>query len=155
MIERASVERERAERREAFSSARKWVWLFLVCNAVALGSVVLVALLAGPPSAFMWVRAVILVAASPFLLWMARRAGESSVSAVARLRTVSTVLPIAVIVIDFIPGVAPVWYGVTQGIGALALVPVAVIAWRWTRRSAPREGRGTMEGTDGDPGGWH
>lgn len=134
MIEQTVSESGRGERREAFQVAGKCVGLFLVCNAVALGSVMIVALTGGAPSTFMWVRAVILVAASPLLLWMARAAGERSVSMVARLRTVSTTLPIAVIVIDFIPGIAPVWYGVMQGFGALALAPVAVISWRWFRR---------------------
>lgn len=138
MAERTISERGKTERREAFQLASKCVWLFLVCNVIVLGSVVAVMFIGESPSTFMWVRAVILVAASPLLLWMARRAGEGATSMVARLRVVSTVLPIAVIVIDFIPGVAPLWYGVLQGIGALALIPVAVVTWQWNRHPIGR-----------------
>lgn len=134
MVEQLSGAQDRVALREAFELARKCIWIFLVCNAIALASVVIVTFLGEGTSMFMWVRALILVAVSPFLLWVARRAGAGSVGMVGRLRVVSTVLPVAVIVIDFLPGIAPVWYGVIQGLGALALIPVAVISWRWARR---------------------
>lgn len=124
-----------SERAASFELAFKWVWIFGVWNAVVLGTVIASALTGGAPSIFMAVRAVILLTASPFLLWLTRRAGRGSDSALDRLRVVSRILPIAVIVVDFIPGVAPVWYAVLQGIGALAMVPVAVICWRWSRRA--------------------
>ncbi|MFD5089758.1 hypothetical protein ACFWMR_04105 [Amycolatopsis thailandensis] len=120
--------------REEFELARKCIWIFLVFNTIALASVVGVTLLGEGASTFMWVRALILVAVSPFLLWVARSAGAGSAGMVGRLRVVSTVLPVAVVVVDFIPGIAPVWYGVIQGLGALALIPVAVVSRRWARR---------------------
>lgn len=123
-------------RLEAFRLASKCIWIFLIANAVALATVVLMAILGTAPSTFMWVRALILVAASPALLWMARRAGAGDDSLASRLTLIAVALPVAVIAIDFIPGVAPMWYGVMQGLGALILIPVAVIGRRWSGRSA-------------------
>lgn len=123
-------------RLEAFRLAWKCIWIFLVVNAIALATVLLMAVLGTAPSTFMWVRALILVAASPLLLWMARRAGAGDDSLAGRLTLIAIVLPVAVIAIDFIPGVAPMWYGVMQGLGALILIPVAVIGRRWSGRSS-------------------
>lgn len=131
MIRQEQNDRQTSERLEAFGTAYKCIWIFAVCNAIALATVITTAVLGGTPSTFMWVRAIVLVAASPVLLWMARRSGRGSVLIIRRLTLVGVILPIAVIAIDFIPGVAPVWYGVMQGIGALMLVPVAAIGRRW------------------------
>lgn len=122
------------EQGESFGLAFKWIWIFGVWNVVVLIAVIASAMTGGGTSTFMWVRAVILLAVALFLLWLAAQAGRGSVSAAGRLRIVSTVLPIAVVVVDIIPGVAPTWYAALQGAGALALVPVAIIAWReWQR----------------------
>lgn len=75
----------------------------------------------------------ILLALAPFLLWLVGRAGRGSGLAITRLRVISSILPIAIVVVDFIPGVAPTWYAVLQGVGALVLLPVAVITWRVSR----------------------
>lgn len=134
MVKQSIGARDPLALRDDFELAWKCVGIFAACNAIALASVVGVAALGEGASTFMWVRAIILVAASPLLLWIVRRAGSGSVAMVERMRLVSTVLPVAVIVVDVLPGVAPAWYGVIQGLGALALVPVAAISWRWTRR---------------------
>lgn len=137
MSEQTSSNRqELTQRRVAFELVYKYTWIYLVCNASALATVVLVAYLGLTPSAFMWVRAIVLVAAAPVLLWMTKRAGEDSDGMIGKLRTVSTVLPIAVIAIDFIPGIAPTWYAVMQSLGAVALIPGAVISRRWLRHLA-------------------
>ncbi|QGN32557.1 hypothetical protein [Microlunatus sp. Gsoil 973] len=133
---RGQTEGQRSGRSEAFGTAYKCIWIFAVCNAIALATVITTALAGGRPSTFMWVRAAILVAVSPVLLWMARRAGRGDASITRRLTLIAVVLPIAVIVIDFIPGVAPIWYGAMQGIGALLLIPVAVIGRRWSQTTA-------------------
>lgn len=132
MTEQLHSMRQPTDRSEAFRLAFKCVWIYMVINLAALATVVLTLFLGDAPSTFMWVRAIILVAASPFLLSMTRMAGEGNDSIARRLKIVTTVLPIAVIMIDFIPGVAPVWYGAMQGLGALMLIPVAVICRRWT-----------------------
>jgi len=133
----ASGEKARQEHPEPFRTAFACIWMFLVCNAIVLGTLVAITVLGGAPSVFMWVRAVILLAVSPVLMRTARRAGAGAETMARRLRVVSTVLPVAVVAVDLVPGVAPIWYAAMQGVAALALVPVAVMSWR---RAAGRAG---------------
>jgi hypothetical protein len=115
--------------------AAKWARVFGAWNTVVLVIVIASAIAGAAPSAFMWVRAGILVAAAPVLVRLARKASRAGGTALERLRATAGILPVAVIAVDAIPGVAPLWYAVLQGIGALLLVPVAVIAWRAARES--------------------
>lgn len=131
MVERTQLRRGPSGRIEVFQLASKCIWIFLVASVITLATVIGTAVLGGRPSIFMWVRAVILIAVAPLLLRLASRAAAGSDAAVGRLTFIATVLPIAVIVVDFIPGVAPTWYGVIQGLGALMLVPVALFRRRW------------------------
>jgi hypothetical protein len=56
------------------------------------------------------------------------------------LRVVTAVLPIAIVVVDLIPGVCPGWYAAMQAASAVPLVAVAVIARRRAPRTAFPEG---------------
>ncbi|MEV0971545.1 hypothetical protein [Microtetraspora glauca] len=48
------------------------------------------------------------------------------------MRTLSTIMPVAITGVDLIPGLYPEWYAVLQGLSALPLIGVAFI----TRGSA-------------------
>ncbi|AYG05352.1 hypothetical protein D7I44_09515 [Gryllotalpicola protaetiae] len=126
---------------ELLEAVRKCTWIYGVTNAVVVATVIGSAVLGGSPSAFMWVRALILLAVAPLLLWFVRRAARGNREALGRIRIMATVLPIAIIVVDLIPGVCPAWYAALQGIGAIALVPVAVIAWRVASHSSRPAGQ--------------
>lgn len=118
----------------AFELARKCVGIFAVANASVLGTLVVSAQAGGTANTFMWVRAVILLGVAGMLSWLVRRAGRGDLSALGRLRVVSTALSIAIPAIDLIPGVCPTWYAGMEGVGALALVGLTVIAWRVAQR---------------------
>ncbi|MFF4989167.1 hypothetical protein ACFY19_18400 [Streptosporangium saharense] len=117
-----------------FVTVKKCVVLFGAVGAIVLGTVAVMALTGHEASAFMWIRAGILLAVAPVIYRMAVRASEGSYKALDRVRTLSTILPIAIIGVDLIPGLCPAWYAVLQGLSALALVGVAFI----TRGSAMR-----------------
>lgn len=117
---------------ELFETAKKCIGIFSVVCVIVLSTVIVDAVLHGPVSTFMWVRSGILLAVAPLLHRLAVRASQGSRPSLDRLRTVTTVLPIAIVVIDLIPGVCPGWYAALQGISALSLIAVAVI----TRRRA-------------------
>ncbi|MEU1736014.1 hypothetical protein [Streptosporangium sp. NPDC020145] len=116
-----------ARAQEAFAAARKYVLLFGAISAVVLGTVAVMALIGGEATSFMWVRAVVMLAIAPMLHRMVVRAEEGSAKAFDRVRTLSVVMPIAIIGVDLIPGLCPAWYAVLQGLSGLALVAVAVI----------------------------
>ncbi|MEU1390438.1 MULTISPECIES: hypothetical protein [unclassified Nonomuraea] len=123
-----------ARTQEAFAMVRKCVTLFGAVGVIVLGVVAVMAFTGGEASAFMWIRGAVLVAAAPLIHRMTVRAAEGSYKAFDRVRTLSTVLPIAIIGVDLIPGLCPAWYAVLQGLSASALAGVAVI----TRGSALR-----------------
>ncbi|RKT16676.1 hypothetical protein BX285_1023 [Streptomyces sp. 1114.5] len=122
--------------RDGFTTVKKCILLFGAAGAVVLGTVAVMAATGHEASSFMWFRGAILLALTPLLHRMAGRAAGGSYRDFDRLRTVSTIMPIALIGVDLIPGLCPPWYAVLQGLSALALVAVAVL----TRTSAfPRQ----------------
>ncbi|MEU3569992.1 hypothetical protein AB0E96_16440 [Kitasatospora sp. NPDC036755] len=117
---------------DGFTAVKKCIVLFGAGGAVVLGTVAAVAATGHPTTPFMWIRGVIFLALAPFLHRKASDAAGGSRQAFDRLRTLSTVLPIAIVAVDGIPGLCPLWYAVLQGLSALALAAVAVL----TRTSA-------------------
>ncbi|WP_201776262.1 hypothetical protein [Streptacidiphilus melanogenes] len=127
---------DRSPEPAAFDTVKKCVALFGAVGAVVLATVAVMAATGHPATSFMWIRAAVLLAASPLLHRLADRASQGSASAFERLRTVATVLPVAVVGVDLIPGLCPAWYTVLQGLSALALAAVAVLTRRPALRTA-------------------
>ena len=74
---------------------------------------------------FMWIRGLLLPAAAVLLYRLSVAAAGGSGHSSARLRTLTRIMPIAVIVVDLIPGICPLWYA---GLQTLCMVPVIVAA---------------------------
>ena len=119
-----------------FELAKKLIVIYGVAGAILLGTLVVIAVAGGETTTFMWVRATILPALTPFLFRFAARAAQGRASFVPRLRSLTTVLPLAIIGVDLIPGVCPTWSAAMQSVTALALVPIAVLTRRHDIRSA-------------------
>ncbi|MFD8702197.1 hypothetical protein ACFV1W_06155 [Kitasatospora sp. NPDC059648] len=113
--------------RQAFSTAKKCITLFGAIGLITLATVAVMASTGHGTTPFMWIRGVVFPALAPVLLRLATRAAEGDYRAFDRIRTLSTVMPIAVIAVDLVPGICPAWYAVLQGLSALALLPVAVL----------------------------
>ncbi|MDQ0936666.1 hypothetical protein [Streptomyces turgidiscabies] len=122
--------------REAFETVKKCVKLFGAVCGIVLATTAVVAVLGGEVTAFMWVRGGILLAMAPVILRLTASAAQGSRSSFERVRILTTVLPIAIIVVDLIPGLCPGWYAAMQAIGALGLLGAAVITRRAPLRSA-------------------
>jgi hypothetical protein len=114
----------------AIDTVKKCTVIFGVASAIVLATVAAIALLHGSVSTFMWVRAGILLAATPVLYRLAVRASQGARKSFARLRVVTTVLPVAIVVVDLIPGVCPVWYAGMQAVSAVPLIGIAVVTRR-------------------------
>ena len=113
--------------REAFGMVRKCVTLYGMICAIILGTVTVATLTHHSVSSFMWIRGVILLAIAPLLYRMAVQAAQGVRRSYERLETVTAILPIAVIVVDLIPGVCPTWYAAMQAICVLPLIAVAIM----------------------------
>ncbi|MGW3039840.1 hypothetical protein ACWC9T_07245 [Kitasatospora sp. NPDC001159] len=111
----------------AFTMAKKCITLFGAVGVITLATVAVMASLGHETTPFMWIRGVIFPALAPVLLRVTARAENGSAKAFDRIRTVATVMPLAVIGVDLIPGICPAWYAVLQALSALALIPVAIL----------------------------
>ena len=76
-----------------------------------------------------WTHAVIVFAFATLFVGVARRAEKGSPRAYLRLRVISLVIPLVSVVLVAIPGL-PTWMKVEQGVSALALAAVALLARR-------------------------
>ncbi|MEV7196347.1 hypothetical protein AB0N81_31795 [Streptomyces sp. NPDC093510] len=119
-----------------FRTIRLLVILYGALSAVLLGTVAVLAATGHPANTFMWVRAVLLPVVAVVIHRMTVAASRGSRRAAERVRTLAVVMPIAVIGVDLIPGVCPLWYTVTQTVCMLPVIGIAFV----TRSTAPRPG---------------
>lgn len=112
--------------RKALDAARSATVLYGALSATALVAVAAVAACGQTVNTFMWVRAGLLPVVAFVLHRLAVAAAGDSRRAFERLRAVSAVMPVAIVGVDLIPGVCPLWYAAAQ---ALCVLPVVRIAF--------------------------
>jgi len=115
---------------EAFETVKKGVKLFGAVSGIVLATTAISAALGGDVTAFMWIRGAIMLVMAPVILRLVASAAQGSRSSFERVRILTTVLPIAIIVVDLIPGLCPVWYAAMQAIGALGLLGAGIVTRR-------------------------
>ncbi|MFB6614109.1 hypothetical protein ACFCV9_07815 [Streptomyces sp. NPDC056367] len=118
----------------SFASAQRSIGLYGALTAAALTAVVVVAACGHTVNGFMWVRAVL----PPLIILLIHRMTVSvaggSRRAFERLSGLTVVMPIAIIGVDFVPGVCPLWYALMQSVCMLPVIHLAFL----TRGSALR-----------------
>lgn len=116
--------------RRAFDTVKNCIVIFGVVSAVVLAAVAAIAFIGGWVTTFMWVRAGILLLITPVFYRLTVRASQGVRKNFDRLRLVTTILPVAIVVVDLIPGLCPAWYAGMQALSAVPLVAIAVIVRR-------------------------
>ncbi|WP_433384691.1 hypothetical protein ACQPZX_24255 [Actinoplanes sp. CA-142083] len=117
---------------------RNVVWLIGGYAAVSVLTLVTVILFrhdAAMVTSGVWVRGTIVAAASLLTLFFAVRARRGDRRMLLRLRIVTAIMLVAIVVIVALPGAFPVWFRLEQAICGLLLLPVVV---QVNRRSAVR-----------------
>lgn len=119
----------------AFTPARRAAFrpVLLLGGAFAAVSAVMIAFLGiasatgiGFESAI-WVRCSLVLASAVVVLAIAASASRGSRAAWVRLRIISPVIVVAVVVIVSIPGFLPDWVRIEQAVCGLLLLPVAIL----------------------------
>jgi uncharacterized membrane protein YfhO len=105
-----------------FSKVETSFKAYTVLSTIALVAVAALAINGHPINTFMWVRGVLLPVVAVLLYRMTR---TGSRRALDRVRTLTRIMPIAIVGVDLIPGVCPLWYAALQ---AVCMVPVIVAA---------------------------
>ncbi|HWD07117.1 MAG TPA: hypothetical protein VG674_32220 [Amycolatopsis sp.] len=112
--------------RAAFRTAKGLVAAYLTVSVLTVGAVVLLRDHPTLVTDAVWVRTVIVVASALLTLSFTVRAGRGSRRAYLRLRIVSAIMLVALVVIAALPGAFPVWLRIEQGACALLLLGVVL-----------------------------
>ena len=127
MFTRHLVTRQPASR-EPFRAIKG---LLLGYLGIGIAALVVVILLRNHPAEVnpaAWVRSIIVVATALILLSAAILADRGSRGAFWRLRIISIVTTVAIVVIVVLPGTFPVWLKVEQSVCGLLMLGVALLA---------------------------
>jgi len=123
--------------RQAFSKMKKFVIVYGALGLAVFTVVVLLSINGDKVSSFMWGRASGVFASAVVTYWLIGLAARGSRAAYIRVRIISVVVPIAIVVIDsIILGALPAWFIAMQVVGALVLLPTAFIINRSELRAA-------------------
>ncbi|MEV5709842.1 hypothetical protein [Actinoallomurus sp. NPDC052274] len=109
--------------------------LFVTVLVISITTLGVAAIIGG--SAAVWIRGTIVVVIAVLLIALARRSHHGSRAAYRRMRLMSTVAPVAIVVIVALPHDGfPAWMKVEQAVVGLLLAVVAVLVSRKAVRRA-------------------
>ncbi|WP_406642500.1 hypothetical protein [Amycolatopsis sp. WGS_07] len=116
---------ERPADRDRLSLAKGFVVAYGVVSAVVFGAIAALALSGGEASSFMWIRSGVVLASAVVAWWLLAAAARGSRKAYERMRFVAIVAPVAIVGVDLIPGVCPLWFLLAQTGCAIVLAGAA------------------------------
>ncbi|WP_037366677.1 hypothetical protein [Amycolatopsis orientalis] len=117
---------ERGAARDRLGLAKGFVAAYGVVSAVVFGAIAARALTGGEVSSFMWIRSGVVVASAVVSWWLLSAAARGSRAAYLRMRLIAIVAPVAIVGVDLIPGVCPLWFLLAQTGCAIVLAGAAV-----------------------------
>jgi hypothetical protein len=111
----------------AFRTVKRLIGGYLVLSVLTLAAVALLRNHHSMVTTPVWVRTSIVVASSLLMSAFAARAARGSQRAFLRLRLVSAIMVVAIVVIIAIPGSFPAWLKLEQGVCGLLLIGVVAV----------------------------
>ncbi len=114
--------------RNPFRVIKRLLLGYLGVGIAALAAVILLRNHPAEVNGPAWVRSIIVVATALILLSAATLAGRGSRGAFLRLRVISIVTTVAIVVIVALPGTFPVWLKAEQAVCGVIMLGVAVLA---------------------------
>jgi len=129
----------RANSPKAFSLVKALLVGYLAVSVLTLTAIVLLRNDVSVVNPAVWIRGTIVAASSVLTLAFAAAAARGSRGAYRRLRVITAVMPVAIVVIIALPGTFPLWMKLEQAVcGVLLLGVVAVVNGRVMRASFAR-----------------
>ena len=124
---------------KVFSIVKALLVGYLAVSVLTLAAIVLLRNDVSVVNPAVWIRGTIVAASSVLTLAFAAGAARGSRGAYRRLRVITAVMPVAIVVIIALPGTFPLWMKVEQAVcGVLLLGVVAVVNGRVMRASFAR-----------------
>lgn len=111
----------------AFRMVRALIAGYLALSVLTVVAVIVFRHHASMVTDAVWVRTVIVVASASVMTAFAARAARGHSRSFLRLRLVSAIMLVAIVVIIAIPGDFPVWLKVEQGVCGLLLLGVVLV----------------------------
>ena len=119
----------------ALRSVKRLVGCYLGVSVLTLVAIVVMHNNTAAVNGAVWVRGVIVVASALLMTTFVARAARGHVRAYLRLRLVSAIMVVAIVVIIALPGTFPLWMKIEQGGCGVLLVCVVLIVNRKQLRS--------------------
>jgi hypothetical protein len=130
----ASAAASRARSQAALRAVTALIGAYLAISVLTLVAIVVLRNDPAVVSTAVWIRGSIVVASAALLFAFARRAADGASRAFLRVRLVSAIMLVAIVVIVALPGTFPLWMKVEQGVcGALLLAVVVLVNGRGVR----------------------
>jgi hypothetical protein len=110
-----------------FNLLKKISTMYGVMSGIVLGTVAVLAALGDSVTSFMWGRSAGVLASALVTYWLVDRASKGARWAYVRVRIITVVVPVAIVAVDLIPGLCPMWFLVMQAMSAIALGAAAFV----------------------------
>lgn len=124
----------------AFRAAKLLAGGYLLLSVLTLAAIVLLRDDSSAVNAAVWIRGTIVAVSALLTYLFAVRAARGSRRAYLRLRIVSAVMVVAIVVIVALPGTFPLWLKIEQSVcGVLLLCLVAIVNGRRARSAFAAE----------------
>lgn len=112
---------------QTFRRIKLLIGCYLGISVITLAVIVLLRNHAADVNSVVWTRGVIVVASALLTLSFATHAARGARRSFLRLRIISIVMPLAIVVIIVLPGTFPLWMKLEQAVCGVLLVTVAVL----------------------------
>jgi hypothetical protein len=134
MNDKPLAELHEANNRNLFSLVKALLVGYLAVSVLTLAAIALLRNDASVVNPAVWIRGTIVAASSVLTLALAAGAARGSRGAYRRLRIITAVMPVAIVVIIALPGTFPLWMKFEQAVcGLLLLGVVAIVNGRQLR----------------------
>ncbi|MEU5241516.1 hypothetical protein ACH4UR_20020 [Streptomyces lydicus] len=114
--------------RRTFRKVKILAAAYAALSAAVLLTVAVLASTGHTVTSFMWGRSGGILASAAVVCWMTVLASRGARWAYLRVRVLSVVMPIAIVTVDLIPGVCPLWFALAQATCALPLAAAAFLS---------------------------
>jgi cobalamin synthase len=121
---------ESSSLRDAFQPVKMLVACYFGLGLLGLGATLLLRDHPQLVNTAVWVRGSVVLATSALTYLFAERASRGSKAAFNRVRIVSIIVPLAIVVLILLPDPFPVWMKVQQGLCAVVVAALAVLVNR-------------------------
>ncbi|MGV9382015.1 hypothetical protein ACWDRB_39820 [Nonomuraea sp. NPDC003707] len=112
---------------ESFGKVKILIAAYGALSAAVLATVAVLAIGGQTVTSFMWGRSAGVLASAAVTYWLTVLAARGARWAYLRVRVISIVMPVAIVAVDMIPGICPMWFAMTQAVCALPIAAVGFV----------------------------